>query len=229
MDGSATEQRSGFAIDHMMLQGMLRSDAIAEADILAGLYDHAEVTVSMVNYEDSAAGTILLQRGWLGQVTLQDGVFKAELHSLSQQLTSTVGQLFSPGCRANLGDARCKIDLAPFIVTGTVNTIDDQVTFRDTNRNESDNYFRYGTVECTSGDNVGQVREVKHFYDTAFSLMLPFSYPLQVGDSYLAIPGCDKRLQTCREQYSNVVNFRGEPHVPGLDRIMETGATRNRV
>jgi len=41
-----------------------------------------------------------------------------------------------------------------------------------------------------------------------------------VGDAYSLIPGCDKLLTTCRDKFSNVDNFRGEPHLPGMDAIL---------
>jgi hypothetical protein len=39
--------------------------------------------------------------------------------------------------------------------------------------------------------------------------------------------GCDKTLPTCFAKFNNVVNFRGEPLVPGLDRMLETAGTRS--
>jgi uncharacterized phage protein (TIGR02218 family) len=31
--------------------------------------------------------------------------------------------------------------------------------------------------------------------------------------------GCDKSLATCVERFANAVNFRGEPHLPGMDQL----------
>jgi len=31
--------------------------------------------------------------------------------------------------------------------------------------------------------------------------------------------GCDKRFETCRDRFSNAINFRGEPHLPGNDLL----------
>ena len=31
--------------------------------------------------------------------------------------------------------------------------------------------------------------------------------------------GCDKRLATCIDRFANVLNFRGEPYVPGQDAL----------
>jgi uncharacterized phage protein (TIGR02218 family) len=45
-------------------------------------------------------------------------------------------------------------------------------------------------------------------------------YPIAVGDGYSLVPGCDKLLSTCGTKFANVSNFRGEPHLPGMDEIL---------
>jgi len=47
---------------------------------------------------------------------------------------------------------------------------------------------------------------------------------LTAGDTYTASAGCRKRFDTdCKTKFSNVVNFRGEPHVPGNDQMAKAG------
>jgi uncharacterized phage protein (TIGR02218 family) len=58
-------------------------------------------------------------------------------------------------------------------------------------------------------------------------LVLPMPYSIASGDTYNLIKGCDKTLITCAERFDNIVNFRGEPSVPGLDRMLETAGTRS--
>ena len=45
-------------------------------------------------------------------------------------------------------------------------------------------------------------------------------YPLTVGDAYSVSAGCDRLFGTCKARYNNVVNFRGEPYIPGQDVIL---------
>ena len=33
------------------------------------------------------------------------------------------------------------------------------------------------------------------------------------------VEGCDRRLATCAARFGNVANFRGEPHLPGIDLL----------
>jgi uncharacterized phage protein (TIGR02218 family) len=40
-----------------------------------------------------------------------------------------------------------------------------------------------------------------------------------VGAAVVLRAGCDKRFETCRNRFSNAVNFRGFPHMPGNDFV----------
>ncbi len=37
------------------------------------------------------------------------------------------------------------------------------------------------------------------------------------GDAVRIEAGCDKRAETCRLKFNNLLNFRGFPHIPGED------------
>jgi uncharacterized phage protein (TIGR02218 family) len=55
----------------------------------------------------------------------------------------------------------------------------------------------------------------------SIGLDLPMAYAIQAGDTYTATAGCDKNASTCRDTYSNIVNFRGCPFIPGPDAILQ--------
>ena len=40
------------------------------------------------------------------------------------------------------------------------------------------------------------------------------------GDLVRIEAGCDRRAETCRLKFSNFLNFRGFPHIPGEDWVM---------
>ena len=63
--------------------------------------------------------------------------------------------------------------------------------------------------------------EVKDFSaGGVFVLQQAMPNAIAIGDAYSVHAGCDKLLATCRDKFSNVINFRGFPHVPGLDRMV---------
>ena len=227
MTPTAVSTSLGLAVDNLDIEGFLNDDAITQEEVLAGKYDDAQVEVFLVNYQNLAAGKIVLTSGWMGQVTLRGQQFIAELRGISEKLQQTIGEVYTPTCRANFGDSRCKKNLSAFTVNGTVSAVASNERFRDAARIEASGYFSYGTVSFVSGANAGFKTEVREYLNGDFSLFIPTPKPLMVGDQYQAIAGCDKRLDTCIARFTNAVNFRGEPHVPGTDKLLETSATRS--
>lgn len=227
MTPTAVSSSSGLAVDNLEFEGMLSAAAIAEVDILAGKYDHAEIEIFMVNYADVAMGKLHLKTGWLGEVTLQGGQFVAELRGLSARLQQVIGEVYTRTCRANLGDVRCGVALAGYTFTGTVTGAEGAYAFTDTSKTQTAGYFAGGLVSFTSGANAGLSMEVRDFSAGRFGLFLPLPSAIAVGDTFSVIAGCDKQFDTCVSRFNNAVNFRGEPHVPGTDKILQTSGTRS--
>ena len=214
--------------DGLMVQGVIDSTTITEADILAGKFDFSEVEIFKVNYLDLTQGKLTLRRGWLGTVSFSKNSFIAEINGLTDRLDKTIAEFYSPACRAKLGDGKCQVNMAPFTKTGTITAVDSRIKFNDTSRNETAGYFSAGKFTFTSGANDGLSVEVKEFQNGVFTLTLPMPYDISVGDSYVAEAGCDKSFATCKTRFSNAINFRGEPHIPGIDRAMQTAGTKTK-
>ena len=111
LDGGEVPARLGGQIDTGEVIGVLRSDAIAEDDIAAGLYDGAEVETWRVNWRD-VSQRVLLRRATIGEIVREDGQFRAELRSGQQVLNRVRGRMYSPLCDAVLGDPRCTVSHA---------------------------------------------------------------------------------------------------------------------
>ena len=50
-----------------------------------------------------------------------------------------------------------------------------------------------------------------------------FPFPILSGDACTLQAGCDRTTATCAGRFGNIVNFRGEPFVPGVDLLMTVG------
>lgn len=223
----AIHATASLAVDRLEAEGMLSDDAITEADIMAGLYDFAEVEVFAVNYADLGQGVLRLRTGWLGEVKLEKGAFVAEVRGLVQKLSQPVGALYGPTCRAVFGDSRCGYNAATVTHSGTATASSARHVFSDSARTQPSGYFSFGQVTFTSGANTGLSMEVKEYRNKQFTLALPMPYSIAPGDAYSVVAGCDKTFKTCITTYNNAVNFRGEPHVPGIDKVLETAGTRS--
>ena len=217
---SAISARADLSVDTTDVTALLDSVTITEADLIAGVYDNALIEQFSVNWQDLTQGTVMLGYGRLGNVTTHRGTFRAEVRSLSQNLQQTIGERYSRYCRADLGDARCGVNLAAFTVTGTITAVTSNQVFTDSSRAEAAGYFSYGLLTWTGGNNTGLGMEVKAFASGAFTLFDAMPRAVQVGDIYSVYAGCNKLLATCGGKFSNVVNFRGEPHIPGIDEAV---------
>ncbi len=216
---SAIHTISDLSVDNLDIESALNSDTLAADDLRAGLWDGSEIEIFFVNWQDLTQGQIILKRGTIGHVELRDTVFKAELRGMTQALQQQIVELFTPDCRADLGDARCKVDLTALTVTGTVTAATNRYGFTDSARTEIADYWDGGLVTWTGGANVGRKIEVGTFTGGAFTLYLPVPGIIAVGDTYSLQPGCDKSFATCKNRYANGDNFRGEPYIPGTNIV----------
>jgi hypothetical protein len=87
----------------------------------------------------------------------------------------------------------------------------------------TEGWFAGGVLTWESGLNAGRAIEVKSWTQATgqIALFLPPGYPIRPGDVFRVHPGCDKRLDTCSVRFANVLNFRGEPYVPGQYEMMK--------
>jgi len=219
---TALRQELGAPVGSMDVAGLIRSDRVTTADLLAGRYDGAELTLFLVNWASLSDGTLTLARGWWGAVTLIDGEWRAEYRSLAQRLQQYVVEITSATCRVvQLGDRRCKVNLAPFQFSRTVTAVADNRNFTFGADSHASGYFAAGRVIWTSGANAGLSQEIKRNTPSGgaqgIELQMAAPFPVSIGDVATLEAGCDRRLATCRDRFNNVINFRGEPSVPGSE------------
>ncbi|MGE0294962.1 MAG: DUF2163 domain-containing protein, partial [Hyphomonadaceae bacterium] len=110
---TAIKSSADFAVDNLDLEGIISSAAVTEQDLRAGLYYGAEVLVMACNYASIASGTVTLRRGWIGQITVRNGTYVAELRGLTDRLQQTIGRVYGRDCGADLGDTRCGVRIDP--------------------------------------------------------------------------------------------------------------------
>ncbi len=218
---SAIAASNAFSVDNLDVAGGLSSSAISEGDLRDGWFDFAGVEIFQVNWMDLSQGKLRLASGRLGEVDMTDHGFTAEIRGLTQFLQQPVGEVYSPECRTDLGDKRCKVNLAGITVTGAATAASGNRVFTDASRSEADGWFDYGLLTWISGVNAGMSVEVKSFTAGVFALFDAMPFPIAIGDAYSAHAGCDKRLATCKAKFANVLNFRGEPFVPGPDAMLD--------
>ncbi|KQN80111.1 DUF2163 domain-containing protein [Sphingomonas sp. Leaf62] len=196
----------------MAVEGALSHAAIGERDLMAGRYDGARVAVFAVDWE--TPGTpVPVATGRIGGVETRRGRFSAELLGGEVRLDAPVVEATSPGCRATLGDRRCRVAMA-----GRRRMV--RVTAQDGARLSlaGGAGFARGRLRWIGGANSGLSAVILAGDAAGVTLELP---PRFEGKGALVeiAEGCDGTLDTCRDRFGNVANFRGEPYLPGIDLL----------
>jgi uncharacterized phage protein (TIGR02218 family) len=180
----------------------------------------------LVNWADPAE-RLLLDLGSIGEIRRADGAFVAEIRGPMHRLDEERGRLYRATCSADLGDARCRVDLsAPaFRGAATVAATDGALGLAtDGLLAFVPGWFAGGRLAWTSGANAGLTAEIKahrRFASGAeIDLWQRTPRPIAPGDAFTVTAGCDKRLATCRDRFANIANFRGFPHMPGNDFVI---------
>ena len=204
--GSDVRSTSDMSVDNMEVTGAINNGDLnlvdlSAADIEAGLFDDAAVTLFLVNWAAPDDGQIILRTGNVGAISrTAEGQYRAELRGLAQRLAQNIIRTYGSSCDAELGDARCGVDLAALTVTGTVTAVTSNRRF---------------LAEL----DVGSPSETLDI-----ELFLAMPRDIVAGDTFTIHPGCDKSEVTCRETFANIVNFRGHGYlVPGVGELMAFG------
>jgi uncharacterized phage protein (TIGR02218 family) len=223
--GTEIEARLGLAITGSEIHGALAAESLNEADLAAGRFDNAKVEIFLVNWSDPAQ-RLLLRTGHLGEVRREGVAFAAEVRGLSVRLNEERGRSYGATCDADLGDARCTVDLDQPALRGegSVAAIEGASVVRVNGLDAfADGWFTRGRLEFASGANAGTAVEVKEHRAAAGEVRLALwqraAEPIAEGDLFIVTAGCDKRFDTCRMKFSNAVNFHGFPHLPGNDFV----------
>lgn len=250
---SASANKSDLTVDNSEVQAFLDSTAITAADIRGTRYDDALITIMLVNWNDLTMGHVILRKGTLGIVKLQDparGVFSTEIRGLADQLRITIGASFGPLCRAEFGSGLngidmnskylCHIDVTALQQTAAVSVVNSPTQIGTPNYvlvipaslpgaggHPGYDFFNEGLVTFTSGVMNGMKFEIKDYEGSTemtdpqlIEFFMPLPFTPAIGDTFIIEPGCDKTLGKC-QFYNNVVNFRGEPFIPGMDIFLD--------
>lgn len=229
---SATEVAAAisYAVDNLEITGAFDEELVKKLEVLGGVYDDADYTIFLVDYEHPEYGRMVVQRGTLGNVESVDEKFTLELRGLTQKLQQTRGELTSPLCRADIFDSRCKLDedgthptlAIPYKYAGVeITEVVGRFTFKCVIAEAAlpAGFFEAGLLVWTGGENANQRSEVKTHTKAGtthtITLQDPVRTPFVLGDEFRVRKGCKKTMDACFDVH-NVENKRSEDYLPGL-------------
>jgi uncharacterized phage protein (TIGR02218 family) len=219
----ALQQTTGLSVDNTEALGALSDLSVREDELMAGLFDGAEVRSWLVNWA-KVADRVQQFRGTFGEISRSGGAFRAELRGLTEMLNQPRGKVYQRDCSAVLGDKACGVNLGRdvYSVALEVRSVREQRVFRIERMTDfAERWFDNGRLEVLNGAARGQTGMIKADRVSAgartIELWQELRLKIEAGDRVLLYAGCDKRLATCREKFDNLLNFRGFPHIPGED------------
>ena len=217
MTPSAVKRQVGLEADTMEVAGALTGAALSERDLLAGRWDGARVMCFAVDWTDPAS-RVELGEGTIGAVELSEVGFSAELAGPGAALDAPVHEETSPECRAALGDRRCRVAMAGRVRFAQVVACEGAVVTVDAGEPVADAYGG-GRLCWLGGENSGLEARVALSAGNTLTLVEPPRFAVAAGVLVEISEGCDKSFATCAGRFGNAANFRGEPHLPGMDLI----------
>lgn len=165
-------------------------------------------------------GKIVMFRGRVSKVDVTRSACKIEIEDYRSLLRQLMPRnLFQAPCRHTLFDAGCTLSAGAFQVSGTVGAGSTGNTLYATLA-QAAGYFSLGRVVMTSGNNNTLARGVRFWDGAKFTLLSPFPFDLMAGDTFHVFPGCDKAFSTCRDKFSNTVNYGGTPTIPVAESMV---------
>jgi uncharacterized phage protein (TIGR02218 family) len=213
---SAISLGDGFDAEALEVTGALTADAIRAADLKAGRWDGAAVAIFAVDWSDPEGARLPLATGEIGEIAVRGRSFEAELKGAAAALDRPVVELTSPECRARLGDRRCRVDMAGRRRMLRVTAVTPSGALA---LDGADARHVAGRLRWLDGANAGWSAIIAAVEDGLVTLRDAPPFAAVAGELVDLSEGCDRSFATCTGRFANGANFRGEPHLPGLDLL----------
>lgn len=204
--------------NNVEIEGVMTSSAITDDDLLSGRWNGARLEIMLVDWANPENETVHLISGEFAEVAQSENRFRVELLGPTSVLDEPIAPLTSPACRADFGDKHCKISLHRhqqqcILMAADGDRLEFEALAGDAAR------YGFGELRWLTGKNCGLSFAIMNGSNNSIILADQPRGEVVPGDRALLTAGCNKMFSTCRERFGNVVNFRGEPHLPGNDLL----------
>ncbi len=218
---SAIRQARGLGGASMAIEGALTAATIRAEDLAAGRWDGARLTLFVADWSDPDAPVQLIADGWLGTVGSDGTAFTADLDGRDPWLEAALAPETSAECRAELGDGDCRVAMAGRRHRAHVTALDGtQVTLAGPLAGAD---FVFGRLRWLDGAAKGLSSPILAAETIGEDVVLTLARVEGAPGAVELTEGCDRRAATCAERFANIANFRGEPHLPGIDLLTRFG------
>lgn len=222
LEAATFESSAGLAPGRAAAAGAISLGFLTAEDVDAGLWDGARVDVWRVDWS-APEHRVAIWSGRLSEITRRGEAFSAELVSLKAAFERPIGRVYARSCDAEVGDARCGVDLedAAFRAEAVVSAVLADARFLLTGLGGFEaGWFTGGQLVWTGGANAGARGRVQRHPGSEIDLVRAPRFAVEVGDTCVVTAGCDKSFAMCGAKFAARVNFRGCPHMPGPEAML---------
>jgi len=160
------------------------------------------------------AGNLAMFAGRVADVELTASEVQLSITSDLELLNVMMPRnLYQSTCIHTVYDAGCGLVAANFTVSGTI-AANSTTTALYCNLAQADAYFGLGSLQFTSGPNIGVRRAVKRYLTGLITVVPPLPSTPVAGNTFTIKPGCDKLKATCQTKFNNLANNRSFPYIP---------------
>ena len=230
---SSARRRENRLRDHEQeYDGHIKVGAIIADDLKSGRFKEAIVTEKVIDYRVPFLGPLYTFRYWVDDVTFSEEVWTFQCSTITRFLRNPIGGVITRNCQKILGDSECTKDVSGASFTASAVAV---TGMEDGDRKRIiiasglsgtfvDDWFNGGYVQFTSGSNSGFKMDIKDYTQSLrrIELQLPMPFVVSAADQFTIVVGCNKLRLTCKDKFSNLVNYGGRPYMPGTDRILQT-------
>jgi len=213
------------------MQGLIDNSVFSLGDFVAQRYEEAVVTEVTLDWKYPWRPSHRTSVFWMGAASFDSETFTAPLEGYSRFMQKTKGKRVSKLCPLEVyavGDGLCNASKTGREYTGVV-------VFSSTGRNNLTTIgggiaaslpldrFADAKLTWTLGDNSGLTSIVRTSTvdlggaSYTLDLYVPTPYDIDNGDQFTIEWGCNRTIEMCNDDFSNVDNHGGEAHAPGPD------------
>jgi len=218
---AAIRRTAGFDDDSAEIQGAITHDSINSLDLLAGRFDRATIVVGLVDWQSLEWQPVY--SGVIGAVSDEAESFVAELQSRKSELQRDPTPRTSPTCRANFCGPGCGLSAAHYEHEAVLISHDLGGNMVELGMAVTGERVIGGVLRWLDGAYAGMAMGVMGIDGDGLLLDYPIDVPLAAGTRAIVREGCNHTLASCAERFANVVNFQGEPFLPGNDLVIRYG------
>ncbi|MGB4191014.1 MAG: DUF2163 domain-containing protein [Rickettsiales bacterium] len=208
------------AQDNFSISGIIDGDIFSHEAFIRGDFNRSFLEIFTLDLKNLDKPKNILKTGWLGEIKYNQNSFESEVSTLSAKTNNIIGKCYSNSCRAEFADQFCKKNKADFSFSGAITEIITNNIFIDENRSEPNDYFTKGVIKFLSGGGKDASYNILAFENKKIILESAINLRIEIGDLYLITAGCDKSIMACINKFSNALNFRGEPYIPGKHKLL---------